>query len=72
MEEVHRLIQGYEVAYRCPHRREVYYYYSSNDNEALRFEVSFDENQRVLGLSGEDSNSRVISINDCSPGWLGE
>lgn len=72
LEEAHRLIQGYEAVYHCGGNIEVYYYYSTNDNDALRMQVGYDDDKRVIRADGEDSNSRVISIKGCPLGRLGE
>jgi hypothetical protein len=67
-EEVHTKIIGYEKVYNCSWWGEIYYFYSSEDNKALRFVIQYDKNLNFEYLQGEDLNSRTISISDCVPG----
>ena len=72
--EVHRIINGYEKAYRCRslletyYYREVYYYYSTEDTKALRFQIFYDKQEKYTRLEGEDADSRTILTNDCELG----
>ena len=72
--EVHRIIKGYEKAYRCRspletyYYREVYYYYSTEDTKALRFQIFYDKQEKYTRLEGEDADSRTILTNDCELG----
>jgi hypothetical protein len=80
--EVHQIIRGYHIAFRCGNDTEIYYYYSGDDRRALRFEVWYNQeyNQsrsaygqmKFSSIRGEDSNSRTISIKGCEPGLLPE
>jgi hypothetical protein len=72
-QDVHRVIQGYEKVFRCDNwYGEVYYYFSPDDSNALRFEVQSDENFRFDELRTEDENSRTISVDGCIPGSFEE
>jgi hypothetical protein len=71
--EVHAAIQGYTKVLRCPSGSEVYYYFSTRDNLAVRFEVYYDDEvDHFIGLVSEDWNQRDISVLDCEPGQFGE
>ncbi|HVN53757.1 MAG TPA: hypothetical protein VMT46_05455 [Anaerolineaceae bacterium] len=76
VDEVHKIIKGYEKAYRCRspvetyYYREVYYYYSLEDTKALRFQVFFDKQEKFTRLEGEDDDSRTILIKDCELGII--
>jgi hypothetical protein len=70
--EVHRVVRGYQISYACEGDREVYYYFSTWRNRALRFEIWYDDRLRVSEVAGEDEDDRWISVEDCSPGLLAE
>ncbi len=70
-EEVHHMVREYESVYRCFGTDEIYYYFSKNDDDALRFALYYDEEGRYVELQGEDPNSRTLSLGGCSPGLLG-
>ena len=69
--EVHKLVRGYTKVFQCPESFEVYYYYSDDDQKALRFEIWYDEG-KFSRIIGEDSDSRTIRIENCNPGRLSE
>jgi hypothetical protein len=46
--EVHTIIREYAAVYHCKQYSEIYYYYSQDEDRALRFEIFYDEN----GISG--------------------
>jgi hypothetical protein len=68
--EVHIIVQGYSKVLHCDAYREVYYYFSAYDQDALRIEMLYDESGRYEELREEDENSKTISTSDCSPGPL--
>jgi hypothetical protein len=78
MEMVHMTVLGYARVVQCHYAngnaREVYYFYSRNDSDALRIEIWYDELWRVTDILGEDDDSRTIYIEEgeCVPGRLGE
>jgi hypothetical protein len=73
IEKVHEAIQGYEKVVHCRYGIEIYYFYSSSDNLAVRMEVSYGpEGEALVGISGEDWNERDISTEDCTPGRIGD
>lgn len=69
--EVHKQIHGYTKVFQCLENREVYYYYSNDDQRALRFEVWYDEGM-FSDIIGEDTNSRTIRIDGCISGQLSD
>jgi hypothetical protein len=73
IDEVHEVMQGYERVLNCSDggQREVYYYYSTEDNKALRIEVWYTGG-RLLDLNTEDDDSRTIQVKGCIPGRFGE
>lgn len=73
--EVHNIVKGFEKVYRCrstgeTYYREVYYYFSSRDTDALRFQIFYDLNGKLKNFQGEDEDSRTITINDCEEGLI--
>jgi hypothetical protein len=70
--EVHRIVRGYRTSYACDGDREVYYYFSTGRNRALRFEIWYHERLQVIEVAGEDEDYRWISVDNCSPGLLVE
>jgi len=72
--QVHNIVKGYRASYNCG-LDEVYYYFSDNDNRAIRFEVDYDyapvgDDYIFINLMTEDDNSRSIHIVGCVPGLL--
>jgi len=66
--EVHEIVTEYELVLRCSWDSEVYYYYSKDDNKALRFEIWY-ESGKYYKISGEDDSYR-INAESCVPGLL--
>jgi hypothetical protein len=73
IDEVHEEIRGYDKVVHCSvgGQREMYYYYSTEDNKALRIEVWY-AGSRLLDLNTEDDDSRTIQVEGCVPGRFGE
>jgi hypothetical protein len=74
--QVHTTVRGYKRVLHCPtgplRSLEVYYFFSTRDDVALRFEVWYDEQSELIAIQGEDSNSRHIQTDGCGPGPLSE
>lgn len=69
--DVHELIVGYEQVLSCGRNREVYYYFSStDDNNAVRFEITYDENYYFSSAFVGDENSFPISTTGCIQGLV--
>ncbi len=72
-DEVHRIVRGYASVYRCYETDENYYYFSKEDDEALRFRLVYDAQGQFVKLQGEDPNSRTLGLRPgCSIGLLGK
>jgi hypothetical protein len=73
LNEVHTIVRGYISVYNCGYK-EVYYYFSKNDNRAIRFEVIYkpadDGEYLFLKLQTEDDNSRSIHVEKCKSGLI--
>ena len=73
IDEVHAVIKDYERVLHCGYDAEIYYYYSSDDNLALRIEVLYDPYSLLFrGVVGEDWEDGGIGIEGCEPGRIGE
>jgi len=73
IDEVHAVIKDYERVLHCRYDAEIYYYYSSDDNLALRIEVLYEpDGLFFLGVIGEDWEDGGIGIEGCEPGRIGE
>jgi len=71
IDEITALIKGYEKVYHCKTLSEIFYYFSSEETKALRFEVRFDDKGNYPTIIGEDPNSHTIFLDGCTPGWIG-
>lgn len=70
-DEVHRIVRGYERVYRCYGFTEIYYYYSTNHDDAIRFGLVYDDQSQFVELRGEDPESRTLGLGPgCSVGLL--
>ena len=73
MAEVHGIVRDYESVFTCDSRNgEVYYYFSSEDARALRFEITYDRDMNFDSLGTEDVNQRTIPVDGCVPGLPGK
>lgn len=71
--EVHQIVQGYEKVLHCEDiETEIYYYFSSEDEIALRFAIIYDDQWKFWRLRGEDTNSPSIRIEGCKDGPIRE
>ena len=70
--EVHNIVQGYESVYNCYGTDELYYYFSNDENDALRFEFDYDKQGHFVEMRSEDPNSRSLGGlgEGCSEGLL--
>ena len=69
--EVHEIVKEYERVLHCRRYSEIYYYYSKDDDKALRFEVFYDEEGKYFDISGEGDSSKLYD-EGCVPGLLSE
>jgi hypothetical protein len=70
IEGVHDTIIGYEKVYYCYRSSEVYYFFSENDDKALRIQIVYDDHLNVKRIESEDSNSRTIAVFYCEEGLI--
>ena len=70
--EVHKIVTGYKMVFRCYWGKEIYYYFSSEDDQALRFQIFYDNLGKYDELRSEDQNSRTIRTDNCENGLLDE
>lgn len=69
--DVHKLITEYKQVFRCGTRGEIYYYYSKDDDKAIRFKIIYDEVGQFRKLMGEDDSTR-FGDDGCVIGLLDE
>ena len=70
LEEVHRIVIGYEEVFNCYQDLELYYYFSSDDHKAIRMLIIYDEHKKYTEIQGEEPGSPTIFVTGCSPGLL--
>jgi hypothetical protein len=71
-DEVHSMVRGYKLVYRCFGMDEVYLYFNEKSDDALLFALHYDQQGRYIELQGDDPNSRTLSIGPgCDAGLLG-
>jgi hypothetical protein len=68
--EVHNIVKGYDEIFVCGDYKEIYYYFSRNDDKALRLQIFYDNDHKYVSLQGEDDNSRYIKTEDCIYGGM--
>lgn len=67
-DQVHSIVVEYEVVYTCSKWRELYYYYSVDDNDAFRFMILYDNQGNFFRMEGEDDDSSTLSKDGCTLG----
>lgn len=72
IKEVHAIVKQYERVLHCRKYAEIYYYFSNDDNAALRFQIFYDENGKYSKIIGEDDDSATLYTAECVPGLLSE
>jgi hypothetical protein len=72
LNEIHEIVQGYEKVLHCRTYSEIYYYFSTEDDKALRFEITYDEQMRLRRYQEEEIDSRTITTNGCDNGQIPE
>ncbi len=74
IDEVHEIVQKYEWVLRCEvgQQSEIYYYFSTHDDDAIRVKILYNDDWTVFRVDGEDTNSRTIRTENCVAGRLGE
>lgn len=69
VEEVHKIVKGYEKVLICTTPSEVYYYFSQDDTKALRFEIVYYRG-KYHDMLGEGDSAGRLSIEGCIPGQM--
>lgn len=74
IDEVHSVVRGYERVVQGHEggTAEVYYFYTSDDDTAVRIEVGYDHDLKLRSLMSEDEDSGGIYIGGCTEGRIGE
>jgi hypothetical protein len=76
LEEVHKIVRGYKRVLTCNKNKkiyyfeEIYYFYSIDDEKALRMRILYDPEKRFKEIRVEDLNSRTYSVTGCDEGEL--
>jgi len=68
--DIHTKVRGYKRVLHCKSYSEIYYYFSTDDNNALRFEIMYDSSGKFLRLETEDEDSGTINITGCTSGLI--
>lgn len=69
--DVHEIVIGYDLALTCGSGGELYYYYSKDKADAMRFMVFYDFDGKFHKLVGE-GDSNWLYDKDCVPGLTDE
>lgn len=69
--EVHEIVVEYEQVFTCNNLDELYYYYSKDEADAMRFMILYDFNGKFHKIMGEDDSSKLYD-EGCVPGLLDE
>lgn len=72
IEAVHSLVKEYNQVFSCYGTDELYYYFTNDDQKALRFMIYYDKQRNFVRMYGEDDDSRTLSKSGCVPGLLKE
>lgn len=71
LDQAHAIVRGYEKVYNCFGTDEIYYYFNTNDDNALRFVITYNDQLQYEDMRGEDLNERTIGIGPkCADGLL--
>ena len=70
IQSVHSIVIGHEQVFNCYGTDELYYYFSTNDEDALRFVLHYDQEHKFVRMQGEDDDSRTLSKRGCVSGLL--
>lgn len=67
--EVHEIVVEYEQAFTCNSIDELYYYYSKDEADAMRFKIIYDFDGKYYRLI-EEGDSSIFYDEECVPGLL--
>ena len=73
LREVHAIVKGYKEVYHCFGFSELYYYFSGDEDKAVVFMLTYDNDGKFVDLRGNDPFSSSFGVgSECSVGLLGE
>ena len=58
-DEVHEIVREYEQVINCSGGRELYYYYSTDEADAVSFMVFYDEEGKYVDLMGRGDSGDI-------------
>ena len=70
--EIHQIVRGYTEAFKCKDWAEVYFYFSSNEEQAFKYKMLYENGQFESFITDDGYNSMGVSINGCERGLLDE
>jgi hypothetical protein len=70
LDEVHGIVRGYERVSNCWGTAELYYYFGTDKNDAIRFMLHYDEQGYFVRLEGEEPDSRTLGVSSGCPDGL--
>lgn len=70
VDEVHSIVKGYEKVLNCGASSEIYYYFSTEDSNALRLEIYYTSQGTYEDIMGEDNNSSTLWTEGCISGLI--
>jgi hypothetical protein len=68
--EIHTIIRGYEKVYHCNQYSEIYYYFDTRDDSAIRFKVLYDSDGYYKEIIGEEPDSPTLRLDGCAEGQI--
>ena len=73
LQEVHRVVQGYDHVYHCDGdiKYELYYFFGSDNHEAILLLIDYDRQQKFEDLRSSDWDSPTLGGQACAEGLLG-
>lgn len=77
IDQVHQTMRGYSAVHTCGKIFELYYFFSTSDEDAVRIAIFYDRNEdvsqkKLVRVRTEDDDSRTLNFVSCTPGLLEE
>ena len=71
IKDVHQIMRGYELTFKCQDWGEVYFYYSKDEKDAFKYMLLYDDDGKFESFITDDPyNSMGISTSGCAEGLL--
>ena len=71
IKDVHQIMRGYELVFKCRDWGEIYFYFDRRDKYAFKYLILYDDNKKFESLIVDDiNNSMSVSANGCEEGYL--